>query len=1186
MMKFKTLSMLALMLSVSPALGQYSGYNYGPSSQTYRFTQSGVPYQLQLCETQICKPTEGGGLAVVHTQGGMNAILQSVVAEPDENYLVFYPPGLEGSENHRRILQKQFIVKLKPGANPAEVKQRCGIDVLNVRFAQAGLAICEAESAVDVLDLMGTVSGDPDVLHAEPLFARKRHKRKVPADLHFLQTGALNGVYQWGLNDTGGEPDIPSDRRVDINVEDAWDLSFAGSPITGAGVRVAVVDDGVFTDHEDLVVDVGSSLDVIAGGTDPGPATFFDTHGTQVAGIIGATWDNNLGIAGVAPGSTIFGVRLLGEDITDAQEAQALSLGQGLSFLLATEVSNNSWGPSDFETTLEPVGPLAKAAIEEQVRKQPLGSTPQAQRLGSAGTIFVWAAGNGAEINDNSNYDGYAALPETIAVGATTDQGVRASYSERGANLVVSAPSGGGELGIITTSFEEELDDNDNSTFVGSYSTDFGGTSAATPVVSGVVAQMIQAKKFLGWREVQEILMATATKVDPDHPDWYQNAAGFWFNHDYGAGLVNAKDAVQAVLDLTPGPPTIPALLPDRGEPLVLGQFPVERIPDGNGDSCVLTFDLSGEPNRRVEHVQLQTTVISQRRADLDITLVSPSGTQSILAQSHDNSDEQSISNWTFMTVRNWGEGSAGTWYLRITDRNPGNESVLNNAVLIINGPVDATAPVVENPVLISDRVINAVEGAPFFYQLETLGSDDVQLNNLPDGLVFNSETLQVTGVPQSGGVTTSELILSGPNGVSNTSLSFVVRPTTFSLGAGVEQDGRSTISTGDVPWDFEFNETFDGVDAVASPFELGDNLEARFGFENIPEGIAIFKWKVSSEAGADRLWVTLEEGQLPSEWSAFIDGEKDWSTVALNLPKNSNQIEWSYLKDNSTPDAEGAAGADRAYVDQVEFQSVSSYRKSVEAAGNFSADFDYILGSRTLFMPVEDADASDQLALRSSGIGHGQQVSLSAWVEGPASISFDYKTSIEESGDVLEFLVNGVVRNSASGVSAGYVNVTDSLPVGRNYIEIRFRKDIDGSAGLDSVWLDNVVLQTQSSALSWAGSHGLGGASLDTDFDGDGYTNFEEYAFGGNPRLFDTPSLVPTHHTDGLNHWIEYGVDSSNSDVVYEAQESTDLENWSETGFSSYDRTDGDIRYYRIPIFQHNPGQPKRYYRVKVSPR
>ena len=166
------------------------------------------------------------------------------------------------------------------------------------------------------------------------------------------------------------------------------------------------------------------------------------------------------------------------------------------------------------------------------------------------------------------------------------------------------------------------------------------------------------------------------------------------------------------------------------------------------------------------------------------------------------------------------------------------------------------------------------------------------------------------------------------------------------------------------------------------------------------------------------------------------------------------------------------------------------------------------------------------------------------------------------------------------------YVNVTDSLPVGRNYIEIRFRKDIDGSAGLDSVWLDNVVLQTQSSALSWAGSHGLGGASLDTDFDGDGYTNFEEYAFGGNPRLLDTPSLVPTHHTDGLNHWIEYGVDSSNSDVVYEAQESTDLENWSETGFSSYDRTEGDIRYYRIPIFQHNPGQPKRYYRVKVSPR
>ena len=1179
-MKFKTLSMLALMLSASTAVGQFSGYNYGPSSQTYRFSQGGVPYQLQLCETQLCRASEDGTLSLENAGGGVNSLLQTVVAEPDENYLVFYPPGLEGDENERRILKKRFLVKLTDSAEAQNVKDRCGISNMKVLYPSQGLAICEAESAVEVLDLVDAASGDIGVVYAEPLFARKRHKRKAPADTFFLESGALDGVYQWGLN-ASGTP------RVDINVEAAWDLTSGGVAITGSGVRVAVVDDGILTTHSDLNIDTDSSIDVFEGDNDITPALLEDTHGTEVAGIIGAVWDNDQGIAGVAPNANVFGVRLLGGDTDDAQEAQALSVGQGVTALLATEISNNSWGPSDFVTDLEPIGPLAKAAIETQTRGQAATDTENeilAQRLGASGTIYVWSAGNGGEVNDNSNYDGYANLPETIAVGATTDQGVRASYSERGANIVVSAPSDGGELGIITTSFDGGADPL-QPVFTESYTTTFGGTSAAAPHVSGVVAQMIQVKKFLGWREVQEILMSTATRIDPDHPDWYQNAAGFWFNHDYGAGLVNAENAVRAVLDYPAVNPFQPVFLPDRGEPLIVEQFPVEEIPDGNGDSYVLTFDLSDQPNRRVEHVQLLTTVISQRRADLDIKLVSPSGTQSILAQSHDNSDEQSISNWTFMTVRNWGEGSAGTWYLRVTDRNPGNQSFLNNVSLIIHGP-EGEAPVEEQPVLISDRVVNAIEGASLSYQLETLGTDTVQLNNLPNGLVFDPNTLQVTGIPTMGGVTATELVLTGPNGTSTSTISFVVRPTTFSLGAGVEQDERRTISNGNVPWVFEFNETFDLEDSVASPFELGDNLEARFGFEGVPEGVALFKWKVSSQAGADRLWLVLEGGALPSEWEAFVDGEKNWSTVAVNMPKSSNRIEWVYRKDDTSPAEGETAGTDRAYVDQVEFQSLESYRKSVEAAGNFAADFDYILGSRTLFIPVDDAEASDQLALQASGIGHGQQVSLSAWVEGPASISFDYKTSIAETGDVLEYLVNGVVRNSASGSSGGYVNVTDNLPVGRNYVEIRYRKDIDGSAGLDTVWLDNVVVQTQSSALSWASTYGLENASLYQDTDGDGYTNFEEYAFGGDPTTKDIPALIPSHQTDGLNRWIEYGIDSRNSDLVYEAQESTNLEDWTETGYSAYDRTEGDIRYYRIPIFESNPGQLERYYRLKVSPR
>lgn len=1166
--------MLAMMIAASTANGQLSqsSYSYAPSSSSYQFTRSGVPYHLQLCATEVCKVENGATLVIENTIGGVNGVLQEVAGNPDDTYLIFYPSGKQGDENARQILRKKFLIKLKPDVSMADVKKRCSIPSMNMKYPSKGLVVCEASSALEVLDLVDAARGDVGVEFAEPLFARKRFKRKIPADPLFPPTGGQDGVYQWGfLSD--GDFDGDSTQNVRTNITKSWDLLAGGSPATGVGVRVAVVDDGILTSHQDLNIDLATSVDVFDGDTDvtPDPADPTATHGTEVAGLIGAIWDNDEGIAGVAPNATVFGVRLLGgEFIDDEQEAAAFEVGQGGSLLESTEVSNNSWGPSDFSTELGPIGPLALAAIE---------SSTQTQRLSESGTVFVWAGGNGGEISDNSNYDAYAALPETIAVGAVTDQGTRASYSERGANLVVSAPSGGGQIGIVTTSFDETQTPN--------YTTNFGGTSAAAPIVSGVAAQMIQAKKWLNWREVQEILISTATRINPEHPDWYENAAGFWFNHDYGAGLINAEAAVQAVLDLPPGPPIFSPLLPDRGEPLVKGELILEAIPDAEENSYLYTIDMSDQANRRVEHVQLATTIISQRRADLDIVLISPSGTQSILAQAHGNSDEQSISNWNFMTVRNWGEGSAGKWYLRVTDRIPGNQSTLNNVSLIIHGPEDASAPVIERPVLISDRVINAVEGRSFTYYLETLGSDTIQVNNLPTGLVFDPDSLSIAGIPAEGGLTSTELILTGPAGTGVSNLSFVVRPTTFSLGSGVEQDERPNTALGDVPWIFEETETAGGVDAVGTPFDLGDNLEARFGFSSVPASVAYFKWRLDSfRPKEDMLWLVLEQGVLPYSWSAFIDGTKDWTQVGVSLPESTNSIEWVYRRGGPVADGEVEVDSGRAFLDEVEFVSFDTYQKSIEAAGNFAADFEYISESRTLWLPVTDTEASDQLALMTSGVGHGQQVSIAAWVDGAASVSFDYKTSISDTGDVFEYLVNGVVRNSASGDSGGYTNITDTLPPGRNYVQIRYRKDSTATSGADAVWLDNLVISTQSASAVWAGSYGLDNAAMGEDSDNDGYTNFEEYAFGGNPNLHDTPQYTPTYHTDGLNRWIEYGVNSLNTNLQYVAQESTDLETWSASAFSAYDRTEGNVRYYRIPIFAEDPSRVKRFYRVHVTTR
>ncbi|MDB4508172.1 S8 family serine peptidase [Akkermansiaceae bacterium] len=1184
-MKLTKLSMLAMMIAASSAQGQTNGspYGYAPSSQTYQFTRSGVPYQLQLCSTEICKIQKDEQLVIQPTGGGINAILQETASKPDESYLVFYPPGKTGVEDERHILRKKFLVKLKKNANAAQVQQRCSIDVFNVIYPEQGLAVCEAESAVDVLDLISSANGDAEVEYAEPLFARKRFKKEVPDDPLYAPTGGQDGTYQWSLVDPD---DFGGTSGVHINVSKAWDLlDRAGNPINGSGMRVSVVDDGIFRTHPDLNVTLeGVNLN---GGTGVGSDipvnvdNMFDSHGTAVTGIIAGVRNNGLGMTGIASEAEILGIRLIAAPVDDQQESQALGEGTGFA---PTHVSNNSWGPSDFTTELVPIGPLSHAAIMVATEGQAVPFIP-AQRPFGAGTVFVWAGGNGGEIGDNSNYDGYANLPETIAVGAINDRGVRASYSERGANLIISAPSGGGDLGIVTTSFSPDFGDILNG-YTSNYDTEFGGTSAAAPAVSAVAALMIQAHSFLNWREVQQIMMETATRIDPDNPDWYENAAGYWFNHNYGAGMINAEAAVQKALDteLNPGLLGSNHILPDRGEPLELSKFQVEEIPNGTGDSLVVTFDMSSQPNRRVEHVQLKTRIIAERRADLDIVLVSPSGTQSILAETHQNSDEQGISGFTFMTARNWGEGSAGVWYLRITDRNSANGvASFNDASLIINGPVDADAEVDFRPILLSDRVINTVEGQSFSYTISALATDSVEVNNLPDGFIFDPNTLTISGTPQEGGLFNVELILNGSDRTLETNLGFVVEPVTFSLGSAVEQDGRPTASSGSAPWVFELSadQTFDGEDALGSPLTLEANQESRFGFSNIEKSVALFKWRVSSEDGADRLWLSLEGGTLPHSWTSFIDGETAWKTVAVNLPRTANKIEWAYRKDDSL-----TSGVDRAFLDEVEFQTVDSFTKGVEAAGNFAADFEYSFDSRTLWFPVSDNLASDQLALQASGIGHGQNVSLSSWVEGPATLSFDYRTSLADTGDVLEYLVNGVVRQSTSGVTSAYANFTETIPPGRSYIQIRFRKDITGSAGTDSVWIDNLVVQTQLSALSWSEGYGLGGVSLDEDSDKDGYSNFEELAFGGNPTVKDIPKYAPTYKSDGPNRWIEYGVDSNNNFLNYEAQESSDLNEWIDSSFSSYDRTEGDVRFFRIPIFAYDPSKPKQYYRVNVTTR
>ena len=117
-----------------------------------------------------------------------------------------------------------------------------------------------------------------------PLLAHQQSERAIPNDPLFGD--------QWHLLNTGQSGGTIG---ADANVEPAWD-----SGIIGTGSVIAIVDDGLQYTHPDLASQYAPALsyDFNDADSDPSPAVAFDWHGTAVAGVAGATFNNSLGVSG------------------------------------------------------------------------------------------------------------------------------------------------------------------------------------------------------------------------------------------------------------------------------------------------------------------------------------------------------------------------------------------------------------------------------------------------------------------------------------------------------------------------------------------------------------------------------------------------------------------------------------------------------------------------------------------------------------------------------------------------------------------------------------------------------------------------------------------------------------------------------------------------------------------------
>jgi subtilisin family serine protease len=152
---------------------------------------------------------------------------------------------------------------------------------------------------------------------------------------------------------------------------------------------------------------------------------------------------------------------------------------------------------------------------------------------------------------DGSSVSFPANIPETIGVGACTNQGKRSSYSQGGKEIDFVAPSSGGTLGIFTTDIPDpnrgfNLGNPIQGDPQGFYTNSFGGTSSATPLAAGIGALLLSVNPNLKAEEVRQIMRVTADKINPDDARYDANG----FSEGYGFGRVNAKRALEKVREM------------------------------------------------------------------------------------------------------------------------------------------------------------------------------------------------------------------------------------------------------------------------------------------------------------------------------------------------------------------------------------------------------------------------------------------------------------------------------------------------------------------------------------------------------------------------------------------------------------------------------------------------------------
>lgn len=537
--------------------------------------------------------------------------------------------------------------------------------------------------------------------------------QKFQADLFSQSIADPLFNYAWHLINSGQLvfATTPGIAGYDLNLSKTWNQQ-----IYGKGVLIQISDDGLEDTHEDLsanfsYLNTSKNYSLISPftSTTARPIAADDDHGTAVAGLIAAVGWNRVGTRGVAPKSHLTIANFLSGSVAQTQ-AKFIDQASG-----DFDISNMSWGGT--QNTIDVINATYNTQLRSMVTT----------KRGGKGAIFIKAAGNDFQVLcngstttycvGNTNFDNDNVIPYIIPVAAINAEGISASYSSTGSSLWITAP--GGEYGSDspamlttdrmgcvngfsnsnrTTPFEQGASAENASC---NYTTTFNGTSSAAPVLTGVIALLLEANPNLSWREVKYILAKTAivdnyvtgTINQPNNlsmpsgyfweQKWITNAANFKFHNFYGFGRVDVDAAVNLAKSLT-------------SNPLALGTFTETNwaqtnsslalaIPDNAAGGVTNTINVASALS--IEAIQIKVNITHADISELALELTSPSGTKSILVNGRNSLT--GIADYvgeTLLSNAFYQEPSAGVWTLRVIDTKAGTTGTLTSFSINIFG--------------------------------------------------------------------------------------------------------------------------------------------------------------------------------------------------------------------------------------------------------------------------------------------------------------------------------------------------------------------------------------------------------------------------------------------------------------------------------------------------------------------